>query len=54
MGTKAQKVMREFKRGTLRSGSKDPVLSRDQAIAIAMSEQRKADKRKRGKKKRGS
>jgi len=41
---KAQRVMHEFKHGTLHSGSKrgPKVTSRDQAIAIAMSEQRKA------------
>ena len=43
--SKASKVLGEFKRGTLRSGSKrgPKVKSRDQAIAIALSEQRKAD-----------
>ena len=41
---KAQKVMGEFKRGTLHSGSrKGPVVkSRKQAVAIALSEQRRA------------
>lgn len=49
--SKAQKktgqVMREFKAGKLRSGSKKgPVVkSRDQAIAIALSEAGKAKKR---------
>lgn len=40
---KVKKVMGEFKRGTLHSGSKrgPKVESRDQAIAIAMSEQRR-------------
>jgi hypothetical protein len=47
-------TMREFKRGTLHSGSKKgpKVTSRKQAIAIALSEQRRAKKRatkKRGK-----
>lgn len=32
------KVMREFKAGTLKSSSGEPVKSRKQAIAIAMSE----------------
>lgn len=43
-GGKAAKVMGEFKRGTLRSGSKKgpKVKSREQAIAIALSEKRKA------------
>jgi hypothetical protein len=36
---KVQKVMHEFKTGTLHSGKKGPVVkSRKQAIAIAMSE----------------
>ena len=53
--SKMQKVMGEFKRGTLHSGSKKgpTVKSRKQAIAIAMSEQRAMKKRgmSRGKKK---
>ncbi len=46
--TKVQKVMGEYKRGTLHSGSKKgpKVKSRKQAVAIALSEQRRA---KRGK-----
>ena len=49
--TKAQKkigkVMGEFKEGTLHSGKGGKVVkSRDQAIAIAMSEGRKAAKGK--------
>ena len=42
--SKVSKVMGEFKRGTLHSGSKKgpKVKSRKQAIAIALSEQRKA------------
>ena len=49
--SKMQKVMGEFKRGTLHSGSKKgpKVQSRKQAIAIAMSEQRRS--KARGKKK---
>ena len=41
---KMQKVMHEFKEGTLRSGSKQGprVTSRAQAIAIGMSEEREA------------
>ena len=41
--SKMQKVMGEFKRGTLHTGSKKgPVVkSRKQAIAIALSEQRR-------------
>lgn len=41
---KVEKVMREFKRGTLRSSGGKKVTSRKQAIAIAMSE---AGKKKR-------
>ena len=43
---KVGKVMSEFKAGTLHSGSKQgpKVTSRQQAIAIGMSEQRKAKK----------
>jgi hypothetical protein len=38
---KVAKVMREKKRGTLRSGSGKKVTSRKQAIAIGLSEARK-------------
>ena len=51
MKSKTQKVMGEFKRGTLHSGSKKgpKVTSRKQATAIALSEQRRAKSRgKRG------
>jgi hypothetical protein len=43
---KVEKVMHEYKHGELHSGSKHgpKVKSRRQAIAIAMSEQRKAGK----------
>ena len=50
--TKVQKVMHEFRVGTLHSGSKKGprVTSRKQAIAIALSEQQRAKSRgKRGK-----
>ena len=50
--SKVQKVMGEYKRGTLHSGSKKgpKVTSRKQAVAIALSEQRRAKSRgKRGK-----
>lgn len=48
--TKVEKVMHEYKEGTLHSGSKKgPVVtSRKQAIAIALSEERS---KKKGKKK---
>lgn len=36
-------VMPKFKSGTLKSGSGDPVKNRTQAIAIMLSEKRKAD-----------
>jgi hypothetical protein len=50
---KVEKVMGEFKRGTLRSGSaKGPkVTSRKQAVAIAMSEAKIKKAKKRGGKK---
>jgi hypothetical protein len=42
-GKKVEKVMREFKRGTLKSGkSKKKVQSRKQAIAIGLSQARKS------------
>lgn len=44
---KVKKVMGEYKAGTLKSSSGDKVTSRDQAIAIALSENERA-KRKRG------
>ena len=40
-GEKVEKVMREKKRGQLKSGSGKKVTSRKQAIAIALSEARK-------------
>ena len=44
---KMKKVMGEYKEGTLHSGKGGPVVkSRQQAIAIAMSEAEKAKKRK--------
>jgi hypothetical protein len=45
---KVKKVMSEFKKGKLHSGSKRgrKVKSRKQAIAIAMSEGRKASRRR--------
>lgn len=45
--TKMQKVMHEWKAGTLHSGKGGPVVkSRKQAIAIGMSEMAQAKKRK--------
>jgi hypothetical protein len=46
---KVSKVMREFKKGSLRSGSKrgGKVKNRKQAVAIALSEGRQASKKKR-------
>lgn len=43
---KVHKVMGEFKRGTLRSGSGDNVKSRKQAVAIALSEAGLSKKKK--------
>ena len=45
---KVEKVMREYKEGKLHSGSKTgpTVKSKKQAVAIALSEQRKANKKK--------
>ena len=50
---KVEKVMGEFKRGTLRSSSGSQVTARKQAVAIAMSEAGKTKKKaaKRGGKK---
>jgi ribosomal protein L21E len=43
---KMKKVMGEYKEGTLHSGKGGPVVkSRDQAVAIAMSEANKAKKK---------
>lgn len=47
MQKKVGKVMGEFKAGTLHSGKGGPVVkNRKQAVAIAMSEGRKASKKK--------
>ncbi len=53
-GGKVSKVMKEFKAGKLHSGSKKgpKVKSPKQAIAIALSEERKTRKKKKSKKKR--
>jgi hypothetical protein len=53
---KVEKTMRERKRGTLRSGSGKKVTSRKQAIAIGLSEARRAGAKvpsKKGAKKKG-
>ena len=44
--TKVEKVMGEYKRGTLKSSSGDKVKSRSQAVAIAMSEAGKSKPKK--------
>jgi hypothetical protein len=46
--TKVEKVMHEWKEGTLHSGSKHgpKVTNRKQAIAIGLAEQRRASKKK--------
>jgi len=46
---KMGKVMHEFKGGTLKSSSGKKVTSRKQAIAIGMSEQAAANKKKKKK-----
>ena len=43
--TKTAKVMREYKHGTLKSGSGGKVRKRKQAVAIALSEARKSGAR---------
>lgn len=44
---KVEKVMHEFKTGTLHSGKGGPVVkSKKQAVAIALSEAKKAKKKK--------
>lgn len=45
MNKKVKKVMREYKQGTLKSGSGERVKSRKQAVAIAMSEAGMAKKK---------
>lgn len=45
---KVQKVMGEFKSGKLKSSSGDKVTNQKQAIAIALSEQEAARKKRKG------
>lgn len=49
--TKTERVMKEFKAGKLHSGSKHgpKVTDRSQALAIALSEERAANKKRRKK-----
>jgi hypothetical protein len=42
---KVEKVMHEYKEGSLKSGGKKKVRSRKQAVAIALSEARKSGAR---------
>lgn len=42
---KMEKVMHEFKQGTLKSRSGDKVTDRDQAVAIGMSESRESEEK---------
>jgi len=50
-GRKVTKVMREYKAGKLKSSSGSKVTNRKQAIAIALSEQRRANKKSSGRRK---
>jgi hypothetical protein len=43
--SKTEKVMHEYKTGTLKSGGRKKVTSRKQAVAIALSEARKSGAR---------
>lgn len=48
--SKVEKVMGEYKEGTLKSGSGKKVTSKKQAVAIAMSEAGMSKDKKKGKK----
>ena len=48
-GSKFEKVMKEFKQGTLRSGNGKKVTNPKQALAISYSESRKISKKNRKK-----
>ena len=43
--SKVKKVMHEYKEGTLKSGSGKKIANRKQAVAVALSEARKAGAR---------
>ena len=44
-----EKTMREWKKGTLKSGSGKKITSRQQALAVGLSEERRAKYGKKGK-----
>ena len=48
MKTKVEQVMHEYKTGALKSSSGDKVTNRKQAIAIALSEQERLRKSRKG------
>jgi hypothetical protein len=48
MKTKVEKVMHEYKAGSLKSSSGDKVTNRKQAIAIALSEQENSRSKRKG------
>ncbi len=48
MKTKVEQVMHEYKTGSLKSSSGDKVTNRKQAIAIALSEQERSRKSRKG------
>jgi len=50
---KVKKVMEEYKSGSLKSSAGYTVVNPKQAIAIALSEQRQADKKRKKRKRRG-
>jgi hypothetical protein len=49
LGRKGKAVLEEFQSGDLQSSNGDTVTNPDQALAIAFSEQRRADKERRSK-----
>lgn len=48
MKSKVETVMHEYKAGTLKSSSGDKVTNRKQAVAIALSEQERSRKARKG------